>query len=229
MAKRIVVTGCSRGIGLEVVKKLTALGCHVLAVSRNTKALEGLVEDDQGLIPLEAEITEDSGLKKIASVIQERWGVVDGLVHNAGALLNKPFSKTSMNDFEQIYKVNVFAVAELTRLLLPYFRPGSHVLAISSMGGIQGSMKFPGLSSYSSSKAAVITLMELLAEEYKEEGVSFNALAIGAVQTEMLEEAFPGYQAPTSASEMGSYVADFTLNGHNLYNGKVLQVSKSTP
>ena len=154
---------------------------------------------------------------------------MDGLVHNAGALLNKPFSKTSMKDFEQIYRVNVFAVAELTRMLLPYFRPGSHVLAISSMGGIQGSMKFPGLSSYSSSKAAVITLMELLAEEYKEEGVSFNALAIGAVQTEMLEEAFPGYQAPTSASEMGSYVADFTLNGHNLYNVKVLQVSKSTP
>jgi NAD(P)-dependent dehydrogenase (short-subunit alcohol dehydrogenase family) len=229
MDKRIVVTGCSRGIGLEVVKKLASLGCQVLAISRNCRHLEELSEELHGLIPVEAEITEASGLEKIVSAVEERWGGIDGLVHNAGALLNKPFEKTSMEDFQKIYRVNVFAVAELTRVLLPFLKPGSHVVAISSMGGIQGSMKFSGLSSYSSSKAAVITLMELLAEEYKEKGVSFNALAIGAVQTEMLEEAFPGYQAPTSAPEMGTYVADFVLHGNKMYNGKVLQVSKSTP
>ena len=97
------------------------------------------------------------------------------------------------------------------------------------MGGVQGSMKFPGLAAYSSSKAAVITLTELLAEEYKESGVSFNVLALGAVQTEMLEEAFPGYKAPTSALEMAEYIHDFSLNGNKFYNGKLLQVSNTTP
>ena len=97
------------------------------------------------------------------------------------------------------------------------------------MGGIQGSMKFAGLSAYSSSKGGVITLSELLAEEYKERGISFNVLALGAVQTEMLEEAFPGYQASLTAIEMANYIFDFTLKGNKYYNGKVLQVTTSNP
>ena len=108
-------------------------------------------------------------------------------------------------------------------------KTGSHVVTVSSMGGIQGSLKFPGLAAYSSSKGAVITLSELLAEEYKEQGVAFNVLALGAVQTEMLEEAFPGYQAPILPNEMANYIADFALNGNKYFNGKVIQVSSSTP
>ena len=128
-----------------------------------------------------------------------------------------------------VYRTNVFGVAELTRVILPFMKTGSHVVTISSMGGVQGSVKFPGLAAYSSSKAAVITLTELLAEEYKDTGISFNVLALGAVQTEMLEEAFPGYQAPTTALEMAQYIFDFSLNGNKYYNGKLLQVSNSTP
>jgi 3-oxoacyl-[acyl-carrier protein] reductase len=97
------------------------------------------------------------------------------------------------------------------------------------MGGIQGSSKFPGLAAYSSSKGALITLTEMLAEEYKESNISFNALALGAVQTEMLAEAFPGYQASTTAREMARFIADFALNGHQFFNGKVLPVAHSTP
>ena len=97
------------------------------------------------------------------------------------------------------------------------------------MGGIQGSSKFGGLAAYSSAKGAVITLSELLAEEYKEDQIAFNVLAIGAVQTEMLAEAFPEYKAPLSAQEMADYIYDFSLTGNKFYNGKVLQVSSSTP
>ena len=134
-----------------------------------------------------------------------------------------------MQDFENLYKCNVFGVAELTRIVLPFMNSNGHVVTISSMGGVQGSMKFPGLAAYSSSKGAVITLSELLAEEYKVTGPSFNVLAIGAVQTEMLAEAFPGYQAPVTAKEMADYVTHFAITGHKLYNGKLLQVSSSTP
>ncbi len=143
--------------------------------------------------------------------------------------MNKPFLQTSRNEFEEIYKVNVFGVAELTRLLIPKMTIGGHVVTISSMGGVQGSLKFPGLSAYSSSKGAVITLTELWAEEFKETGPSFNVLAIGAVQTEMLEEAFPGYEAPITAEDMAYYIMDFALNGQRYYNGKLLQVSSTTP
>ncbi|GIR50606.1 MAG: hypothetical protein CM15mP59_3480 [Flavobacteriaceae bacterium] len=68
-----------------------------------------------------------------------------------------------------------------------------------------------------------------MAEEFKDNGPRCNALALGAVQTEMLAEAFPDYKAPVSASQMATYIADFSLNGHHLYNGKVLPISQSTP
>ena len=157
------------------------------------------------------------------------WKKVDIIIHNAGRLVNKPFAQTTQEDFENVYKVNVFGVANLTRICLPYLQKGSHVVSISSMGGIQGSSKFAGLSAYSSSKGALITLSELLAEEYKENGIAFNVLALGAVNTEMLQEAFPGYEAPISAREMADYIFNFALTGNKYYNGKVLQVSSSTP
>ena len=151
------------------------------------------------------------------------------MVNNAGAFLNKAFSETSKEEFEAIYQVNLFGLASLTRQLLPLINPKGHVLSISSMGGVAGSAKFPGLAAYSSSKGAVNILTELLAEEYKEKGPAFNALALGAVQTEMLEEAFPGLKAPLSAEEMAAYVLQFALGGQQFFNGKILPVSSSTP
>ena len=133
---------------------------------------------------------------RVEAFVKKEWAHVEILINNAGTLLNKPFADTTFEDFQQVYSTNVFGVAELTRRMIPFMPKKGHVVTISSMGGVQGSVKFPGLSAYSSSKGAVITLTELLAEEYKESGPSFNVLALGAVQTEMLAEAFPGYEAP---------------------------------
>lgn len=224
--KNIIVTGTSRGIGLELALQLAAKGHHVLAVSRTIpQALLG----NENISCLSVDLAHESDLQKVGDYLSSTWKQVDAIIHNAGSLLLKPFSETSQTDFESIYKVNVFGVANLTRVALPYLTKGSHVVTISSMGGIQGSLKFAGLAAYSSSKGAVITLSELLAEEYKEQGIAFNVLALGAVQTEMLAEAFPGYQAPISAADMAKYIVDFTLTGNQYYNGKVLEVSSSNP
>jgi len=226
--KNIVITGTSRGIGFELVSILSKMGHRVLALSRNEKPVKDLKLDNVHAFPFD--ITKEDSLIKAESYISQNWdSKIDVLINNAGALLNKPFKDSNYEDFRKVYEVNIFGVAEITRKLLPFMNNGSHVLSISSMGGIQGSMKFPGLAAYSSSKAAVLTLTELLAEEFKENGPSFNAMALGAVQTEMLEEAFPGYKAPVTAEEMAQYIADFSLNGQKFYNGKILQVSNSTP
>lgn len=223
--KHIVVTGTSRGIGLELAQQLSEKH-KVLALSRQVAPqLLGL----PNVTNLRVDLTTAEGLQQVVDYLTASGAQVDTVIHNAGALLNKPFEELTQADFLQVYSVNVFAVAQLTQKVLPYMNRGSHVLTISSMGGVQGSAKFPGLAAYSSSKGAVITLSELLAEEYKSAGISFNVLALGAVQTEMLQEAFPGYQAPVSASQMASYIAEFALSGHQFYNGKVLQVSSSTP
>ncbi len=228
-SKKIIVTGASRGIGLELVKQFLSMGHDLLALSRNTSSIAPILTGNKQVTFLEVDITTDQGLNKVVDFVKENWQKVDVLIHNAGALIHKPFKETTTDDFLKIYQVNVFAVAELTRRMDSFLKQGSHVVGISSMGGIQGSMKFSGLAAYSSSKGALITLIELLAEEYKERGVCFNALALGAVQTEMLKEAFPDYEAPTTAEEMARYIADFALNSNEVFNGKVLQVSNSTP
>jgi NAD(P)-dependent dehydrogenase (short-subunit alcohol dehydrogenase family) len=224
--KNIIITGTSRGIGYELALQFANAGHQVLALSRTiSTALLG----NKNISNLSVDLSKEVSLLEVEKFLSQTWEKVDVIIHNAGSLLLKPFSETSQEDFESVYKVNVFGVANLTRTALPYLQKGSHVVSISSMGGIQGSMKFAGLSAYSSSKGAVITLSELLAEEYKEQGIAFNVLALGSVQTEMLAEAFPGYQAPLSASEMADYIFNFALTGNKYYNGKVLQVSSTTP
>ncbi|CAM2792636.1 Short-chain dehydrogenase [Flavobacterium succinicans] len=224
--KKIIITGTSRGIGYELALQFANAGHQVLAISRKTP--QALIENEN-ITCLSVDLSTEEDLYKVTDFLDSTWKNVDAIIHNAGALLNKPFATITQADFEAIYKVNVFGVANLTRVVLPYLQKGSHVVTISSMGGVQGSLKFAGLAAYSSSKGAVITLSELLAEEYKAQGIAFNVLALGAVQTEMLEEAFPGYQAPLSAAEMANYIFDFALNGNKYYNGKVLQVTTSNP
>lgn len=223
----VVITGTSRGIGFELAKMFANNGHKVLAVSRNTNPLTVL--NHKNISVISVDISKSTDLKKVTDFIKNKWKQVDILINNAGKLINKPFTDLTSDDFLEVYKVNVFGVAELTKYLIPFLQKGSHVVTISSMGGIQGSMKFPGLAAYSSAKGAVITLSELLAEEYKEQQIAFNVLALGAVQTEMLEEAFPDYKAPLSAEEMASYIYDFSLTGNKFYNGSVLQVSSTTP
>jgi NAD(P)-dependent dehydrogenase (short-subunit alcohol dehydrogenase family) len=226
MAK-IIVTGASRGIGFELAQLFAKEGHEVLALSRNENPIKSLGIKNIHTFPFD--IISDADLLKLERFLNENWKRVDVLINNAGALLNKPFLETSKEEFKAVYDVNVFGVAAITKLVIPFMDKNAHVVTISSMGGVQGSMKFPGLSAYSSSKAAVITMTELWAEEFKEAGPSFNVLALGAVQTEMLEEAFPGYEAPITALEMAAYIKDFALTGNKLYNGKLLQVSSSTP
>lgn len=225
--KNIIITGTSRGIGFELAKLFANNNCNVLALSRNAEPLKSL--NIQNITALSVDLSKENDLKKVAEFISENWKKVDFLINNAGKLISKPFEKLTAKDFLEVYKINVFAVAALTQQMLPFLEKGSHVVNISSIGGVQGSIKFPGLAAYSSSKGALLTLTEMLAEEYKEQGISFNALALGAVQTEMLEEAFPGYKAPVTAVEMANYIYNFALTGNKFYNGKILQVSSTTP
>jgi 3-oxoacyl-[acyl-carrier protein] reductase len=223
--KTLLVTGASRGVGFEISKQAAADGHQVIALSRNIKPLDGI----KNIHPFAVDLSIESEVIDFANTIQTTFDEVDVLINNAGRLIHKPFLEISSSEFAEVYKVNVFAVATLTRLILPLMNDKGHVLNISSMGGVQGSAKFKGLSAYSSSKGALIILTELLAEEFKDSGPSFNVLALGAVQTEMLEDAFPGYQAPVNAIQMARYVIDFAMKGHQFYNGKVLPISSSTP
>lgn len=220
-----MITGASRGIGLALVKWFSKENHNVWALSRNISPIELLNLSKVRAFSLD--ISDEKAVEHCT--LSAMPNTIDVLINNAGKLINKPFAQTSQEDFEAVFKVNVFGLANLTRALLPKMLPSGHIVNISSMGGINGTSKFPGLAAYSSSKGAVSILTELLAEEYKETGPSINGLALGAVQTEMLSDAFPGLNVPMDAKTMADYIAKFALDGHRFYNGKVLPVSNTTP
>ena len=225
MSKTIIITGASRGIGHEIVKIAEKKGHRVYSISRNIKALK----DYSFKYPRQVDLANEDSIDKFSLEVKNDGVKVDALINNAGAFLNKPFEKISKKEFEYIFQVNVFGLSSITRKVLPIIDSKGHIVNITSMGGINGAAKFTGLSAYSSSKGAVNILTELLAEEYKEKGPSFNALAFGAVQTEMLEEAFPGLKAPISAKEIADFILDFSLQGQKYFNGKIIPVSSTTP
>lgn len=232
----IIVSGASKGIGRETVKILVQKGNHrIVAIARSEEKLKELQLECEKLnpkarvIPVFLDITHDNLTEVLNPVIAKLNDPIDILLNIAGGLINKPFIDLTTKDFEYLFDVNVKSIFNLVRLLYPQFIKGAHIVNIGSMGGYQGSAKFPGLSLYSASKGAVAILTETMAEEFKDDEISVNCLAIGAVQTEMLEAAFPGYQAPLTSGEMASFIVDFAMNGKKYFNGKVLPVSTSTP
>lgn len=225
----IIITGASRGIGYELVNQFLNANYHVICLTRNINTLKEISHPN--LKYLSTDLSNQKSIDEAVAFIKKSFTQINFIIHNAGALVNKPYETISYNELEVVYKINVFAPYYLTQQLLPLMGKESkaHVVTISSMGGFQGSAKFPGLTAYSSSKAALAGLTECLAEELKEKNISVNCLAIGAVQTEMLSEAFPGYIAPLTPHQMAQYIFDFTIKGHQFYNGKILPVSSSTP
>lgn len=230
----VIVTGASSGVGHELVKQLILDDRvdKVIGIARRKEKLELLAgfAASQGKGWKYVSIVSDV-FDVTHSMITDHIDRVDVLVNNAGLLISKPFTELTQEDFEQVYKVNVFAPARLIRILRPIMGGDktTHIVNVGSMGGFQGASKFPGLAAYSSSKSAIAGLSECLAEEFKEYNIKVNCLAFGAVQTEMLEKAFPGFQAPLNSGEMAQFVLDFGLSGHKYFNGKVLPVSSSTP
>lgn len=230
----VIVTGASKGIGFELVKKFSQLnGCLVIALSRNIKSLLTLANESKhhSVFPLKADITKKKDLQSVLKLIKKLNLPLDILINNAGSIVNKPFEKITEKELLEVYQTNVLAPFQLIQMLVPFFHPNnlSHIVNISSMGGFQGSSKFAGLSAYSSSKSALVGLTECLAEELKPKRIHVNCLAIGAVQTEMLSKAFPGYKAPLKANEMADYIFDFAIKGQQYFNGKIIPVSSTTP
>jgi NAD(P)-dependent dehydrogenase (short-subunit alcohol dehydrogenase family) len=225
----IVITGAGKGIGLAMVAHfLKTTEHHIWACSRDISALQALSSPRLSLSALDIAAATAA---EIAALVSAQFSAVDVLIHNAGVLVNEPFETTSLDEWRRVFDVNVFSAVKINQALLPLLRKsrGAHVVHIGSMGGVQGSSKFPGLSAYSASKAALANLTECMAEELKSSGIHVNCLALGAVDTEMLRKAFPDYTAGTSSEEMAAFICDFSLNSRAFFNGKTLSVASSTP
>ncbi len=221
--KNIIITGAGRGIGFALVKHFLQEGHRVFAISRVSETLQSI--NSKRLIYLKGDISDGDFREMVAQEVES----VDVLIHNAGLLINKPMEKMQEKDLIQSNKVNVITPYLLTQSVLAKLSVHAHIIFISSVGGVTGTQKFPGLSAYSSSKAAMACLAECFQAEFQEKEWSFNTLALGAVQTEMLKEAFPGYKAEVSPSEMAGFIYRFAINEGQMVKGKTTLVSRSNP
>lgn len=223
MEKVMWITGASRGIGYATAQEFLGSGWNVVVLTRNIQALEGLkAQYGEQLVLCAVDLLN-------MDTAQFPQLPVHILINNAGAIVNKPMQEITHRDLSYAYGVNVFAPFQLIQRLIPQFTSDTHVVNISSVGGVQGSVKFPGLTAYSSSKGAMNVLTECLQAEFAETNWAFNALSLGAVQTQMLKEAFPGYKAPLFPEELSPYIFNFATTAHRVMKGKIISVSLSTP
>jgi len=226
MSKTIVILGASQGIGAALVEVFAKDPSNkVIALARQVELMKDLFKQENVFaykLDLIENVHEQIDQLKLPNSI-------DILINNAGLLINKPFETITHQDFHNSYQVNVIGIMEATQALLPLLKDGAHIVNISSMGGFQGSLKFAGLTAYSTAKAALCAFTEMFAEEYKATNIHMNCLCLGAVQTEMLAQAFPGYEAPTSPEQMANFIANFAEHSGQLLNGKIIPVSASNP
>ena len=227
----ILVNGGTRGIGKEVVIFLAQdINNKIVVTGRNEKELRNLSTRFQNVSTFALDLSVfDSQMDSFRNAISNNLKRVDVLLNMAGLLVSKPFLDTAGSEARDMMETNFFGPASIIRIIKPFMPPGSHIVNISSMGGFQGSAKYIGLSYYSASKAALACLSECLATEFRESGICVNSFALGAVQTEMFKEAFPGYKAPVKAKEMAEFISGFAMKGHKFVNGKIIPVALDNP
>ena len=228
--KTVLITGASKGIGYATAKHFLDSGNKVIAVSRNIQLMQPLFHEfPERCLLFSLDLESQTSIKQLADSLIARSISLNYVIHNAGNLVNKPFLEVSPDDLLRCYQTNIIGPYLLTQSIFSLLASNSHTVAISSMGGFQGSVKFPGLTAYSSSKAAIASLMECLQAEYADYSHAFNALCIGSVQTEMLQNAFPGYNAPLQSHQMAAFIYQFTTTANQYIRGKTLPISLSTP
>ena len=232
----VLITGVSRGIGRELVLKFAENPTNNIVVfSSSAEKVEELsreceVKFNNKITYFNLDFLSQNIDKLLIAVFSKIHFVFDVVINNAGQLINKPFLNNTLTEIEELYRVNFIAPYLICQNVIKQnTKSNCHIVNIGSMGGVQGSVKFPGLSIYSASKAALANLAECLAEEYKETNIKINCLALGSAQTEMLAQAFPGYQSQVSAEQMANYIYGFAILGNNLFNGKIIPVSVTTP
>ena len=227
----VIVNGGTRGIGKEVVLYMAQdINNQILVTGRNEKVLKSLSSRYKNVHPLTVDLSVfDTQIELFRDTVYSHFKRVDILINMAGLLVSKEFVDISNNEARLMMEINFFGPASVIRIVKPLMPGGSHIVNISSMGGFQGSVKYKGLSYYSASKAALACLSECLAAEFMESGISMNCLSLGAVHTEMLDKAFPGYKAPVDAKEMAEFISDFAVKGHKFFNGKIIPVAVNNP
>jgi NAD(P)-dependent dehydrogenase (short-subunit alcohol dehydrogenase family) len=194
-----LVTGASRGLGLELVKQLLERGDNVAATTRSIERLNGALEgtDTSRLLGLQVDLTDSTQVSRANASIKERFGNLDVVVNNAGYGFLAAVEEVSDGDARAMFDVQVFGVLNVLREVLPGFRENrsGHVINVSSILGL---LSFPGWGLYGAGKFALEALTESLAAEVADYGIRVNLVEPGYMRTDFLRPSSLGLPSDTN-------------------------------
>lgn len=230
----VIVTGGGRGIGAATAKRLAQAGARVVVASRTLSQVQDVAKEIEQLhgrgraLAVEMDVSDEKSVKHLFAESRSAFGPLDVLVNNAAIVTLGAFSDLPVEEWDRTQAINVRGSYLCAREAFAQMREsgrGGAIINISSLGGIQSTQKFKGLSAYVVSKAAVIGLTESLAVEGREFGIRVNCVAPGAVDTEMLRQAAPFLKTETTPDDVAKiihYLSDPAQSG--ALNGSVIEV-----
>ena len=231
--KAVLVTGSSRGIGRAAAERFAEGGAKVALISRSEKEIFETADQlrrtySDRIFAKAVDIGQEKEVTDLFKDVLARFGNIDILVNNAGTFIVTATSETELKDWNRVLEVNLTGTFLCSRELfrLAQKQPGQrNIVNIASLAGIQGLEKFPGFSAYAASKFGVVGLTECLAVEGKLLNIRVNAIAPGAVDTEMLRTGAPHLKALATPEDLARticYFADDTQCKH--ITGSVLEI-----
>lgn len=229
--KTVLITGGGRGIGAAAAEHLARLGARVVIASRTTTELDAVCARiaAAGSAPARAVVADmgdPASIDALFETVAAEVGPVDVLITCAAVLEPVPFAEVSAESFARVMDVNVRGVFLCCQRAFAQMRGrGGAIVNVSSLGAIRATEKFPGMSTYVASKAAVIGLTECLAVEGRPLGIRVNCIAPGAVDTVMLRSAAPSLRTETLPADLAptiAYLANDAQSGK--VSGSVIEI-----
>lgn len=226
--KVTIITGAGRGIGRATALRFAREDARLALFSRTPETLEEIATQIHAAggkaLAIHGDVAREEDVQALFKRVHETYGRVDILINCAGVVAVKPFAEMDVETWDRVLNVNLRGTFLCCQLAFRQMaqQGGGVILNISSLSGVKGVEKFPGLSAYNVSKAGVASLTEILAVEGKPHNIRVAAVSPGAVDTEMLRQAAPHLRAGMTPEEMAEillFMADDSgrvLSGTNL-------------
>ena len=186
--KTVLVTGSSRGIGAEMIKAFGEHGAQCVvnyvadARGQNKADAMKIADELQNPLVIECDVAQPQQVEAMMNQIHEERGGLDVLVNNSGIINDRTIKKLSVDDFENVIRINLLGTFVVTQKAAPILRGGGRIINMSSVSGQMGLF---GQANYSSSKAGIIALTKVSAREFARQNITVNAIAPGFIDVGM--------------------------------------------
>ncbi|GAC1518647.1 MAG: 3-ketoacyl-ACP reductase [Ktedonobacteraceae bacterium] len=225
-----VITGAGRGIGRATALRFAREGTRVVLFSRTAETLAQVVREIESeghaVLSIAGDVSQEEEVVGLFHRVMETYGRVDVLVNCAGIVATRPFVDMDAATWDSVISVNLrgtfLCCREAFRVMIEQ-RAGV-IINLSSLSGVKGVEKFPGLSAYNVSKAGVASLTEILAVEGKPHNIRVCAVSPGAVDTEMLRQAAPHLKAAMTPGELAEILLFLASDAGRMLSGTNLEI-----